>query len=451
MKRYSLLLIFALQLLILAPKGHGQCTLLPNAIPGITLTYQSTNLLNCSGVAYNPLRGLYYAVRAGNPGFPLETWSSIGTQLFSTSAGFDYRGMWWNPNTSQMEANGYSNRGIWRANLNANGYALNTGTTLLAANQPNTQACGDYDDGANEIIYYNGSGRIYRYSRTNNAFLGSYTLNSIPVGTGNLNNTTVFYTGCSGQEIGVLDYVNRRVYIFNKSNGNFVGASQLPLSAVTTNRFRCSWANGMLWLFDLSSRRWTSYQIFNSVLDASALVFRATPMTFGVVELSWTTGEEAEGVRYELERSLDGSDFYGIAEMEGSKKAEPVYVYMDRKATGSEDFYYRVKVIDRNGDASYSDVRKVSFEGMDEAEMLVYPNPATSHVYVRFNLVEETSGTVRVVNELGAVVLEKALTSNELGMGEIELNTSNLASGVYIVQLDSQHGDHLRKRVVVSH
>ena len=163
--------------------GHvfGQCNLLPNAIPGIILDYQSTNLLNCSGVGYNPIRG---------------------TQLYTTTAGFDWRGMWWNPNTNQLEGNGYSGSGMWRANLDGNGYALNTGASIFTGMaQPDAQSCGDYDPVANGVIYYF-NGRIYRYSRATNAAISNYLLVGCPVGLGNLNSTTVVYTGCAGREIG---------------------------------------------------------------------------------------------------------------------------------------------------------------------------------------------------------------------------------------------------------
>src|SRR5688572_9723815 len=181
--------------------SFSQCTTLANAIPGITLTHQNTNCFNNSGVAYNPILGLYYGVRAGNSSFPLETWTSAGAPLFNTTAGFDWRGMWWNPTTNQLEGNGYNTSGIWRADLNGSGYALNTGATIFTGmNQPNAQSCGDLDWQAYEIIYFN-AGNIYRYSRTTNAFLGSYPLTGTPVAMGNINTYTVMYTGCAGKEI----------------------------------------------------------------------------------------------------------------------------------------------------------------------------------------------------------------------------------------------------------
>lgn len=124
-------------LLIFGYWAQAQCNLLPNAIPGISLVHQNTNCFNNSGVAFNPNLNLYYAVRAGNSVFPLETWTAAGAPLFNTSAGFDWRGMWWNPTTNQLEGNGYNTSGIWRADLNGSGYALNSGANIFfGMNQP---------------------------------------------------------------------------------------------------------------------------------------------------------------------------------------------------------------------------------------------------------------------------------------------------------------------------
>lgn len=259
MKRLLLLPILLLTSFI----ANAQCVLLANATPGITLVHQNTNCFNNSGVAFNPNLGLYYGVRAGNSGFPLETWTATGVPLFQTSAGFDWRGMWWNPTTNQLEGNGYSTFGVWKADLNGSGYALNTGANIFSGmNQPDAQSCGDLDWQAYEILYYY-NGTIYRYSRTTNALLGSYPITGTPVAISNLNSTTLMYTGCPGKEIALLDYINKRVYVYNKANGAYAGMSQLPASAVTTTSFRTSWANCHVWLFNLTDFTWYSYKIFD--------------------------------------------------------------------------------------------------------------------------------------------------------------------------------------------
>ncbi len=242
----------------------AQCNILPTAIPGITLVHQNTNCFNNSGVAYNPIQDRYYAVRSGNVTFPLETWTGTGVHLLDTFAGFDWRGMWWNPALNQLEGNGYLTNGLYTANLNAAGDALSTGTVLFTGqNQPDAQSVGDLDFDANEVLYYF-SGMVHRYNRSNMSFISSYLITGTPVILANLNTTTLMYTGCPGKEIALLDHANKKVYLYNKANGAFVGASTLPASAVTSNVFRTSFANCLVWLFDLPNLTWHSYKILDN-------------------------------------------------------------------------------------------------------------------------------------------------------------------------------------------
>src|SRR6266480_648241 len=100
--------------------SFSQCTILTDAVQGISYTYILTDGTNASGVAYNPNFDIYYAVIAGNSGFPYETFNSSGTSLHQTTAGFDFRGLWWNPNTGEVEGNGYFTNGLWTSGLDIN-------------------------------------------------------------------------------------------------------------------------------------------------------------------------------------------------------------------------------------------------------------------------------------------------------------------------------------------
>jgi gliding motility-associated-like protein len=241
--------------------SNAQCVPIANAVPGITYTYVLGNGTNATGVAYNPNFNIYYCAIAGNSGFPLETFDATGVSLNQTNTGFDMRGLWWNANLNQLESNGYNALGIWNYNLNGTGYALNTGTQVfLGMNQPTVQSVGDYDCGDNEILYYD-NGTIDRYDRATNAFVGTINITGLPVGFGNLNNNSVFYVGCPGLEIGLLDYINKAIYFIDKATGAYAGMSQLPAATITNNAFRASWANHMAWIYESPSRTWKSYSV----------------------------------------------------------------------------------------------------------------------------------------------------------------------------------------------
>ena len=279
------IIVIAASLLFSNNPALGQCAIIPNAVPNLTLTYVVPGGTNATGVAYNPNFNVYYAAVAGNPGFPLETFNAAGVGIYQTNTGFDMRGLWWNPNTNQLESNGYNAGGIWSYNINATGYALNTGTSVFTGyNQPTVQSVGDYNCVDNEIIYYN-AGVIMRRSRATNALIGNLVITGLPVGTGNLNNNSVFYTDCPGHEIGLVDYVLKRIYFIDKATGAYMGMSQLPASAVTNNSFRASWANGMAWLYNTANVTWYSYEVLTNT-GAPCSVVICTPPNLVIDDLT---------------------------------------------------------------------------------------------------------------------------------------------------------------------
>ncbi len=240
---------------------NAQCTIIPNGTPTVSLGFVQNGGTNASGVAYNPNFNIYYAGIAGNPGFPLETFDAAGTPLFQTNTGFDIRGLWWNFNLNQLEANGYNAFGVWTFNLNGVGYAQNTGSSVFTGmNQPTAQSVGDYNCAEDEIWYYN-AGTIQKRNHATGALISTLAITGLPVGTGNLNNNSVFYTDCLGHEIGLVDYQLKRIYFADKTTGAYSGMSQLPATTVINNSFRASWANGMVFLYNAANRTWFGFQV----------------------------------------------------------------------------------------------------------------------------------------------------------------------------------------------
>lgn len=433
--------VFCLVLIALFfQNANSQCTLYANAVPGLTLTHVSTNCSNNSGVAYNPILGLYYGVRAGNTGFPLETWDAAGNPLYQTTAGFDWRGMWWNPALNQLEGNGYNTYGMWNTNLNGSGYALNTGANIFTGmNQPNSQSCGDLDYDANEVLYYY-NGMIYRRSRATNASLGSYAITGTPVAIGNLNWTTLMYTGCPGMEIALLDYVNRRVYLYDKSTGAYAGMSQLPGTAVTNNGFRTSWANGYVWLFNLGDRTWYSYRIFDIPLPVEMVMFDAE-YEGDKVKLTWETSSETNNDYFIIERSLDGMTYDEIGRIDGAGNSNIAnnYLEYDNKPVPGL-IYYRLKQVDFDGTTNIVDVQTVTVTTDDD--IVIYPNPAPANNDV-INCQGDANkyGTYSITNGDGSYIVK-----DQQFTGKIDIST--LSAGVYYITFMGQDNRQIKRLII---
>lgn len=216
---------------------------------------------NGSGITYDSKRGLYYVVIAGNKSFPMEVFNSKGDNVFKTNAGSDMRGIWWNKKTKSIEGNCYGDGGIVSMKLDENAHPSLGNTTIFDGNhQPDGNSCGAFD-GKKNIYYFDGAG-IHVYSRKTGELVSQINLQISNEQQENLNYTSVIYTGKKKMEIGLLDFVNKKVYLFNKKDGNLTATINLPSSAKTHESFRFGYANNYVFIYGTDDRTWVGYRIF---------------------------------------------------------------------------------------------------------------------------------------------------------------------------------------------
>jgi hypothetical protein len=82
-------------------------------------------------------------------------------------------------------------------------------------------------------------------------------------------------------------------------------------------------------------------------------------------------------------------------------------------------------------------------------EISVFPNPTSADLTVNFTLAETTQLTVDVYNALGQRVQTVATENFQAGQHTLEVNTSNMASGLYFINLRNANAV-LTKRFAVS-
>jgi len=219
------------------------------------------NGTNGSSVAYNTDKKIYYAVIAGNSSYPLETFDINGKQLNSKQAGGDMRGMWYNSSTKSIEFNGYDDGGYNSISLNSSGFPEENITNIVSGkNQPSENSCGVYEPINKEVIFYS-EGSIYFFNSKNGKEKRIVHLQDIPTDLENINSNSLIYTGSSKNEIGLLNFNTKEVYLFDANNGNYSGKITLPENAVTHSMFWFAYANGNIFLYNSETRTWTGYKI----------------------------------------------------------------------------------------------------------------------------------------------------------------------------------------------
>ncbi|HMP92213.1 MAG TPA: hypothetical protein PKD90_05030, partial [Phnomibacter sp.] len=119
-----------------------------------------------------------------------------------------------------------------------------------------------------------------------------------------------------------------------------------------------------------------------SVLPATGLSLTGT-LSSSQVNLVWTTVTEANTSYFVVERSADGSRFSSLGNVTaaGNSTAMRSYHFEDKQLQQSQLWYYRIKLVDLNGEVKYSNVVSIRISA-NAGSLVVYPNPVESRFYV---------------------------------------------------------------------
>ncbi len=152
-------------------------------------------------------------------------------------------------------------------------------------------------------------------------------------------------------------------------------------------------------------------------------------------DLKWTTEQEINLSRYELERSSDGINFERITNVTARNSTGPAdYTYADNiQNLAGPNYYYRLKAINADGSYFYSDV--VLIRAPRKNIFKVLGNPFTDHLSFKYNSTE-TGKMVVQLRDMQGRLLRKEEQQVTTGTGYYTVNNlSTLSSGTYLLEL----------------
>ena len=162
------------------------------------------------------------------------------------------------------------------------------------------------------------------------------------------------------------------------------------------------------------------------------------------VVLNWSTAQESNNSNFEVQRSLDGSNWSTIAIMMGAGNSNTVqrYTFTDKNMTATAA-YYRIKQVDIDGNYEYSIIKSIR-AGEVAASTRIYANGNT--VNIEFNKEVKSPITVRIISTNGQVIGQREF---QQAAYRITMNLNNSVSGMYIVQLSDNAGWNEVKKIVL--
>lgn len=156
--------------------------------------------------------------------------------------------------------------------------------------------------------------------------------------------------------------------------------------------------------------------------------------------ISWQTANELNTAYFNLQRSLDGRNFYSIGKINATGNSSANYSYKDLNvaALRKQIVYYRLQQIDKDGSFSYSKIVSVTISASEKQEFSIYPNPARQKiVLVPINSLPQNKVQVRITDMNGKTLY--TISNVSITAAGFEINVTMLAKGMYIVNINSDN------------
>ncbi len=151
-------------------------------------------------------------------------------------------------------------------------------------------------------------------------------------------------------------------------------------------------------------------------------------------KLVWETASETNNSHFELQKSVNGVTFELIKTVIGNGTSAKTnsYSYLDADVN-NYTIYYRLKQVDKNGEAKYSNIIVSKNNELIRTAVTIYPNPIVDKLTIK-SPQPFKNASLRILNSTGGVELVK----NSLQGNEITLDMSTKPKGLYLLELNNE-------------
>lgn len=159
------------------------------------------------------------------------------------------------------------------------------------------------------------------------------------------------------------------------------------------------------------------------------------------VKLSWSTTEETNSERFDIERSKTGKqwEIIGSIAAQGESKVRNEYYFTDSNPSNGNN-YYRLKMIDSDQTFSYSRINQLS---VDNFKISVYPNPATDFILIEAADQKDVSNI-----QLFDINGFRVYNSGEKSINAIDVR--NIKAGIHLIKIHKTDGSAWTQRILVA-
>lgn len=175
----------------------------------------------------------------------------------------------------------------------------------------------------------------------------------------------------------------------------------------------------------------------NNPVPINITHFSAERNSNNTVKLTWNINNNFEQLNFIVERSHDGRSFKTIGNI--SSTEEKKYSFIDNNADNNSTVYYRVQLLNQEGEFIYTPIIVVKTTHAISA-IKVFPNPLQNQAWLNVESPNNEQVAIILYDASGKIVrqMHQQLVK---GMNTIFMNCNSLAKGNYTIQVTGKFID----------
>ncbi len=173
-----------------------------------------------------------------------------------------------------------------------------------------------------------------------------------------------------------------------------------------------------------------------NILPVELINFNAKVMNTNQVRLDWETVSEINNDYFIVERSKNSESWEEVVRANGAGNSSTTLFYNtidDNPYVGIS--YYRLKQVDFDGEYSYSELRSVNIDKLNDASISIYPNPTRNIVTIKSSSLVKIK-ELRIYNNLGQDVTAN-VNFKKFNESHVLFDLVNLPRGIYTLKTNN--------------
>jgi hypothetical protein len=169
------------------------------------------------------------------------------------------------------------------------------------------------------------------------------------------------------------------------------------------------------------------------------------------VQISWTTLTEINNSGFEIQRKTESSDWMMVTFIPGFGTSTEIHLYTyDDINLIAGRYTYRIKQIDQDGSAHYSNMINIDVNVPAEFALEQnYPNPFNPSTRIKYSIGSKQFVSLKVYDVLGNEIATLVNEEKPSGDYELQFLAVNLPSGIYFYKLEAGNFTKTKKMILM--